>query len=584
MQGSWARNSPGAYSQVAILVVSFLVGASAPARAVGIEPSASGATVYVANVTKTLGGPSGWTTPVAIQNVGTSATTAAISVYRFSDGTLVTVIQTPSLQPRASWLFDPLMQPLLPHDSQFALVVRASSGAITAVVLEGAGTTWMSYGGTAEVRGSFVFLPNITRRLGGPSGWDTPFIVQNVGTSAVSATIKFYRFADGAHVLTLTARIEAGRSHSVSPWVIDGLADDTQYSVTIVSDGELDRLTAVVNQHQASQAMSYEGIGSPANELWLPNVLKYVGGPDGWSSPFVVQNIGFATSFDAEFYGTGTGVLAAAMRSVPLAENQGYPVDVRFAPAGLPPGQYSVVIRGAPGAALGAVVNQMDLGRSRSMSYTAISSPSRTAYAATVQKNSGAVRWSSTIIAQNAGSRSGDITVTLVNASGAVASRRTFTGVQAGRSVVYDAAADAVLGDGDYAATIEATERVSVIVNSVANATGDFALSYTAAAEPCDAANADPALTGVKGSVTYGGRPVAGHRVQGVKFELFIQTVYSETTTDASGRYTTAGMPVGQEVGVQLPAQNGYARGAFGSLRACANRLLYLGDAFLMRQ
>jgi len=35
--------------------------------------------------------------------------------------------------------------------------------------------------GTPGLPTTTIFLPNITKMLGGPSGWVTPFIVQNVG-------------------------------------------------------------------------------------------------------------------------------------------------------------------------------------------------------------------------------------------------------------------------------------------------------------------------------------------------------------------------------------------------------------------
>ena len=47
-----------------------------------------------------------------------------------------------------------------------------------------------------------IYLPNVTRMLGGPDGWNTPFIVQNVGASSTNLTFDFRRFSDGAVVKT----------------------------------------------------------------------------------------------------------------------------------------------------------------------------------------------------------------------------------------------------------------------------------------------------------------------------------------------------------------------------------------------
>src|SRR5205807_6846317 len=41
------------------------------------------------------------------------------------------------------------------------------------------------------------YLPNITKTLGGPTGWQTPFIVQNSGTLQTTLEISWYKFADG---------------------------------------------------------------------------------------------------------------------------------------------------------------------------------------------------------------------------------------------------------------------------------------------------------------------------------------------------------------------------------------------------
>src|SRR2546428_196027 len=47
-----------------------------------------------------------------------------------------------------------------------------------------------------------VYLPNITKMLGGGDGWQTPFIVQNVGSVATDPTMDFFSFADGGLVQT----------------------------------------------------------------------------------------------------------------------------------------------------------------------------------------------------------------------------------------------------------------------------------------------------------------------------------------------------------------------------------------------
>src|SRR6267142_3661470 len=60
-----------------------------------------------------------------------------------------------------------------------------------------------------------VYLPNITRFLGGIAGWQTPFIVQNIGVAATRLEVSFYKFTDGSLI--------ACRA-------IDGLAPGTSFA------------------------------------------------------------------------------------------------------------------------------------------------------------------------------------------------------------------------------------------------------------------------------------------------------------------------------------------------------------------
>src|SRR2546423_15548572 len=69
-----------------------------------------------------------------------------------------------------------------------------------------------------------IYLPNITRMLGGADGWNTPFIVQNVGASSTNLTFDFRRFSDGAVVKTRT---------------VTGLAPGTSVFHAPNADGEL---------------------------------------------------------------------------------------------------------------------------------------------------------------------------------------------------------------------------------------------------------------------------------------------------------------------------------------------------------
>src|SRR5947207_12677413 len=94
------------------------------------NPAVPTTTVYLPNITKTLGGPSGWVTPFIVQNVGVSSTDLEVSFYRFSDGALVTCRRIAALQPFRSVADYPNADTDLPGDSQFAVVVRPFAAAM----------------------------------------------------------------------------------------------------------------------------------------------------------------------------------------------------------------------------------------------------------------------------------------------------------------------------------------------------------------------------------------------------------------------------------------------------------------------
>src|SRR5687768_17473966 len=65
---------------------------------------------------------------------------------------------------------------------------------------------------------STVYLPNITRKLGGPNGWYTPFIIQNTGSSNTELEVSFYRFTDGTCVQQYrVSSLAPGTAHSNDP-------------------------------------------------------------------------------------------------------------------------------------------------------------------------------------------------------------------------------------------------------------------------------------------------------------------------------------------------------------------------------
>lgn len=463
---------------VAALVV-VLTPAAAPRAAL-----AAPAPIFIPNVTKALGGADGWTTPVVIQNTGASPTSASVTLYRFSDGALVTAANSPMLGPGQSWIFDLNAYPDVPADGQYSVVVQPQASDVGAVVLEGNATSWMAYQATRSGAAN-VYLPNVTRRLGGPSGWETPFIVQNLGSSAVTASVLFYSFADGTLVKRIDGvALQPGRAKPFVPSQIDGLQDDSQYAVVVQGPAGA-QLYAVVNEHQGVQAMSYEGLLAGAQTIYLPNVTRYLGGTNGWSTPFIVQNLGASpATFSLSFYTFGTGTLAARADNLAVQPGRSYAVDARFVPASLAPGQYSVVINGSAGAQLGAIVNEHQFDAGMAMSYQGIANALPSAYLPYIQKGNGAVRWVSPVIAQNLGAASADVTVTLFDLGGRVALQRVFRSVAPGAAAVLDPQDSTSLANGLYSALVQAPSAVAAVVNHSGTGQGDYAMSYTSIPGP----------------------------------------------------------------------------------------------------
>jgi len=256
-------------------------------------PGPATASVYLPNITKTLGGPNGWDTPFIVQNVGTVNTVLEVSYYKFADGSLVTCRKASAVRPGTSFADIPNNDAYLPDDTQLSVVVRSFGAALVAVVNEvqgsGAGFESLAYDG-ASSGATKVYLPNVTRRF---YGYDVPFIVQNLGTQNTNATASFISF-DGTKTFSKTLAIQPGRSGVVDPDFTPGLVDGTQYAVTVTADQPI---SVVVNAHDETNgppvAYSHNGLVLGATTLYAPYVAKH-GGSDDRVAPVVVQNVSSA--------------------------------------------------------------------------------------------------------------------------------------------------------------------------------------------------------------------------------------------------------------------------------------------------
>ncbi len=374
-------------------------------------------TVYLPNITKTLGGPDGFQTPFIVQNVNRFTITAlTLDFYRFSDGALILQRQVCALRPGTSYALVPNLMSDLPHDTQFSVVVNAFHAPIVSVVNEhsgsGARAEAASYTG-ASAGATSVFLPNITKRF---FGYVTPFIIQNLGTATTTATASFVSF-DGTKTATLQRTIAPGRSQFINPNVEPLLADGTQYAVTVTSTQPV---SVVVNTHndapEVAQPVFYStnGIAAGAATLQGPYAVKNVAGVGKGVSTIVVQNLGAAAATPTlEFTPLGGG--PKTLFSGPsVASKASWAFDPRYtngstlqafcgaaASTGcLGDGEYSFVANGGTGAQIAAVVNV--IGAATASGYSAIAAPSTVVYFPNVTRTlGGADGWTTPIVLQS---------------------------------------------------------------------------------------------------------------------------------------------------------------------------------------
>jgi hypothetical protein len=206
----------------------------------------------------------GSTTRVLVQNVGTAAAAPTLRFRRVAFVTQPIVVTGPSLQPGATWSYDPKLNPGV-IDGEHSLTVSGGQFAILGATVGPSSASGAT--GTGR-RATKLYLPNITRTLGGPQGWTTPVNLQSTG--ADNATLKWYRFADGALVHTqFTTFGEFGQTIRVDPRTLPALADNTQYAVVVTS--ETGGVTASVSELSlmgGDGSMSYEAVPQPPTATW----------------------------------------------------------------------------------------------------------------------------------------------------------------------------------------------------------------------------------------------------------------------------------------------------------------------------
>jgi hypothetical protein len=252
-------------------------------------------TLYLPNVTKTLGGPQGFQTPFIVQNTGTSSTNLEVTFYKFSDASCVARRNVPNLAPGASFADVPNNDTDLPDDTQFSVTVRSFGNTVVSVVNQHKGTIEADAYSAAATGASTVYLPNVVRRF---FGFHSPAIIQNLGQASTVATATYRSFDGSAPTMTFTRTIAPGQSQFIEPNSDDpslgapGLVDGKQYAVTITS---AQPVSVVLNTHNDDPGValpvfySANGISTGASTVYGAYAVKNQNG--GRVSTIVVQNL-----------------------------------------------------------------------------------------------------------------------------------------------------------------------------------------------------------------------------------------------------------------------------------------------------
>jgi len=326
--------APGTYT---FSVVDNL-GARGSSNLVATTPRQLTTSVYLPNITKTLGGPDGWYTPFIVQNTGSTNTDLEIEFKRFTDGAVVSLIKASALAPGASFAVQPNNEVGLAGNTQFSVVVRSYGSSIVSVVNQHQGSgdraEALSYVGSST-GATTVLLPNIVRRF---FGYHTPFIMQNLGSTTTTVSAKFVPF-DGGPAVTSVRNIQPGQSQFIEPNVEPGLVDGKQYAVTVTSGQPV---AVVVNTHNddanVASPVAYSANGITASGIGQTLYGAYAargannGSRTNTFTTIVVQNAGTtpvtpALSFRALAV---AGAPKTITRATPLAPGASWAFDPRY--------------------------------------------------------------------------------------------------------------------------------------------------------------------------------------------------------------------------------------------------------------
>lgn len=430
-------------------------------------------TVYLPNVVKTLGGPTGWHTPFIVQNVGTESTSLSVAFYDFSSGAQVAT-RSATVQPGRSFVDSPRDEADLPDGSQFSVVITATGAPVVAVVNEhqgpGAGNEALSYSGISS-GSTTVYLPLVAKMA---DGWLTTLIMQNVGTASTTVTASFVSL-DGMSTATITRSIDPGRSAFIDPRVEAGLQDGVEYSATLTAT---QNIAVVANNHHdlpgTTPVMgdSYNGLAAGSSTTtYLPYLAKNTDGV-GRTSRVIVQNAGTTAATPAITlypFGGGASSTVSAGSIAPGAA-------LVFTLPGAD-GEYSATISGGKFAAVATAISDQT-----AMYYTSTSTPVTKLFVPNVTRKLTAnpavdPGWNTPVLIQSATATSATLTWYSF-ATGTLVTTQSVT-LTAGRTLRVDpASVDGLSDNNQYAVVIQSTGTVVAIVTELNLVGGDDAMIY----------------------------------------------------------------------------------------------------------
>src|SRR5438132_906585 len=207
-----------------------------------------------------------------------------------------------------------------------------------------------------------VYLPNVTKMLGGPDGWLTTFVIQNLGTAPANAKIAVATdIGDATGSVTIDRVIQPGRSAFVDPRS-EQILPAGSGAATITADQPIAVVANVHNDAAGTpfpRAYSYNGVvATGSSTTYLPYAAKNADGQFR-STKLWVQNAGAAPAGIQIELRKGGKVVDTFSSTNPLRPGQHNFLDLGKVPtSSVPDGEYGVVITGGQFAVLAQTTTQ----------------------------------------------------------------------------------------------------------------------------------------------------------------------------------------------------------------------------------